>query len=224
MKEYRDPLGRPIRRLYLKTDVLDKRCEEVMREFMERRSGGYRLPIPADEIIRLIEERAGEVDIYADDLPEGIHGQTSMYYDRKPDVKIAASIHNTRSDHRVRTTACHEFGHVWIHAPLWWEAGAKMKAATAGPVWNCHRETIIDASEYDWAEWQSGWISGAILMPASELRSWAAEYAARFRINLPFPAKSPAGSGLTAFVVERCDVSIIAAIVRLSKSRLLVEE
>ena len=167
MKEYCDPLGRPIRRLYLNTEVLDKRCEGVMREFMERRSGGYRLPIPTDEIIRLIEERAGEVDIYADDLPEGIHGQTSMYYDRKPDVKIAESIHNTRSDHRVRTTACHEFGHVWIHAPLWWEVGAKMKAATAGPVWNCHRENIINAPEYEWAEWQAGWISGAILMPAT---------------------------------------------------------
>jgi hypothetical protein len=45
MKENRDPLGRPIRRLYLKTDVLDKRCEGVMREFMERRSGGYRCRI-----------------------------------------------------------------------------------------------------------------------------------------------------------------------------------
>ena len=103
MKEYRDPLGRPIRRLYLKTDVLDKRCEGVMREFMNRRSGGYRLPIPTDELIRLIEERAGKVDTYAN-LPEGIHGQTSMYYDRRPDVKIAESIYKTRSDHRVRTT------------------------------------------------------------------------------------------------------------------------
>jgi hypothetical protein len=25
--------------------------------------------------------------------------------------------------HRVRTTICHEFGHVWLHAPLWYEAG-----------------------------------------------------------------------------------------------------
>ena len=68
-----------------------------------------------------------------------------------------------------------------------------------------------------------GWISRAILMPASAIRSWAAEYAYRFRMNLPFPKKSPAGSGLIAFVVERCDVSIIAAIVRLSKLNLLVE-
>jgi hypothetical protein len=78
MKEYRGPLGRPIRRLYLKTDVLDKRCEGIMREFMNRRSGGYRLPIPTDELIRLLEERAENVDTYAD-LPEGIHGQTLLF-------------------------------------------------------------------------------------------------------------------------------------------------
>jgi len=222
MKEYRDPLGRPIRRLYLKTDVLDKRCEGVMREFMNRRSGGYRLPIPTDELIRLIEERAGKVDTYAD-LPEGIHGQTSMYYDRRPDVKIAESIYKTRSDHRVRTTAGHEFGHVWLHAPLWREAGARM-GATAGPVWNCYRENIINAPENDWTEWQAGWVSGAILMPASALRTWSAEYARKFRAHPPFPAKSPAGRGLINLVAERCDVSITAAIVRLSKLHLLIED
>jgi hypothetical protein len=54
MNEYRDPLGRPIKRLYLKTDVLDKRGEGIMREFMNRRSGGYRLPIPTNELIRLL--------------------------------------------------------------------------------------------------------------------------------------------------------------------------
>ena len=62
MKPLRDPLGRPIRRIYLKTDVLDRRCEGIIREFMNRRSGGYRLPIPTDELVRLIEERAATVD------------------------------------------------------------------------------------------------------------------------------------------------------------------
>ena len=68
-----------------------------------------------------------------------------------------------------------------------------------------------------------GWISLAILMPASAIRSWVVEYAYRFCMNVPFPTKSPAGSSLIAFVVEPCDVSIIAAIVRLSELNLLVE-
>ena len=222
MKEYPDPLGRPIRRLYLRTDVLDKRCEGIIREFMDRRSGGYRLPIPTDELIRLLEERAGEVDTYAS-LPEGIHGQTTLFYHRKPIVKIAESIYKTRSDHRVRTTACHEFGHVWLHGPLWREAGAK-RAAGAGPVWNCYRENIISAPESDWTEWQAGWVSGAILMPASALRAWAAACAEKFGAKLPFPSKSPAGMELIKLVTERCDVSISAAKVRLSKLRPIIED
>jgi Zn-dependent peptidase ImmA (M78 family) len=226
MREYRDPLGRPIRRLYLKTDVLDRRCEGIVREFMERRSGGYRLPIPTDELMRLLEERAGKIDTYAN-LPEGIYGQTSMYYDRKPNVKIAESIYNTRSDHLVRTTTCHEFGHVWVHAPLWREAGIKLGLGTSRvsdeAVWNCHRDSIVNAPRTDWVEWQAGWVSGAILMPASSVRGWAAEYAARFGKTPPFALNSPVASALIKRVIEECDVSILAAQVRLSKLRLVVE-
>ena len=58
MKPLRDPLGRPIPRLYFKTEELDARCEGIIRDFMERRSGGFRLPIPTDELPRLIEEHA----------------------------------------------------------------------------------------------------------------------------------------------------------------------
>ena len=222
MKEYRDPLGRPIRRLYLRTDLLDRRCEGLMREFMNRRSGGYRLPIPTNELMRLLDERAGEIDPYAE-LPKGIHGQTTFYFDRRPQVEIAASIYMTRSDHRVRTTVCHEFGHVWLHGPLWREVGAR-RAPGVGPVWKCYRENILTAPESDWTEWQAGWISGAILMPASALRAWSAECAKKFGVKLPFSAKSPAGSKLIRLVAERCDVSISAAKVRLSKLRLIIED
>ena len=226
MSSYRDPLGRPIRWLYLKTEVLDRRCEGIMREFMNRRSGGYRLPIPTDELIRLLEERADKVDTYAD-LPDGIQGQTLLFYDRRPIVRIAESIYRTRSDHRVRTTATHEFGHVWLHAPLWREAGARlapgMGQGSDGAVWNCHRDKIVNAAKTDWVEWQAGWVSGAILMPASSLREWAGEYSARFGTNPPFAVNSPATSALINRVAEECDVSILAAQVRLSKLRLIVE-
>ena len=226
MTSYRDPLGRPIRWLYLKTDVLDRRCEGIMLEFMNRRSGGYRLPIPTDELIRLLEERAEKVDTYAD-LPEGIHGQTLLFYDRRPIVKIAESIYQTRSDHRVRTTAGHEFGHVWLHAPLWREAGTSLSLGigqgSKGAVWNCHRDSIVNAAKTDWVEWQAGWVSGAILMPASVLRAWAAEYAAEFGTNSPFAVNSPAGIVLIKRVAGECDVSLLAAQVRLSKLRLVVE-
>jgi len=226
MRNYRDPLGRPIRWLYLKTEVLDRRCEGIMREFMNRRSGGYRLPIPTDELIRLLEERAEKVDTYAD-LPEGIHGQTLLFYDRRPIVRIAESIYQTRSDHRVRTTAGHEFGHVWLHAPLWREAGARLTTGSdrgnEGAVWTCYRDNIVNAPKTDWVEWQAGWVSGAILMPASALRAWAAECGEKFGAKPPFAMNSPAASALIRRVADECDVSILAAQVRLSKLRLIVE-
>jgi hypothetical protein len=193
-----------------------------MREFMNRRSGGYRLPIPTNELMRLLDERAGEIDPYAD-LPHGVHGKTTMYFDRRPQVEIAASIYNTRSDHRVRTTVCHEFGHVWLHGPLWREAGAR-RATGIGPVWKCYRENILTAPESDWIEWQAGWVSGAILMPASALRAWAAECAQKFAVKSRFSTKSPAGARLIRLVAEGCDVSISAAQVRLSKLRLIIED
>ena len=222
MKEYRDPLGRPIRRLYLRLDVLDKRCEGVIREFMERRSGGFRLPIPTNELVRLIEERTAKFDHYAK-LPPGIHGQTSLYYDRRPKVKISDRLYGAASDHLERTTLVHEFGHVWLHAPLWREAG-RLRAGTAGPVWTCNREAIIEAPQRDWMEYQAGWVSGALLMPATALRAWATEVAARLSAQLPFPVMSKSDGQLIYLVAERCDVSQLAARIRLLKLGLLVEK
>lgn len=73
-------------------------------------------------------------------------------------------------------------------------------------------------------EWQAGWVSGAILMPASALRMWSAECAEKFGANSPFPAKSLAGAELINLVAKRCDVSDLAARVRLVKLRLVVED
>ena len=35
MKLLRDPLGRPIKRLYFKTEELDDRCERIVVDFMD---------------------------------------------------------------------------------------------------------------------------------------------------------------------------------------------
>jgi len=89
---------------------------------------------------------------------------------------------------------------------------------------DCYRENIINAPESDWTEWQAGWVSGAILMPANALRPWAAEWAEKLGTKLPFAAKSPAGVELIRLVAERCDVSVLAARVRLTELRLVVED
>ena len=117
MKLLRDPLGRPIKRLYFKTEELDERCERIVAEFMDYRSSGFRLPIPTGEIIRMIAANA-DLDLYAD-LPEGVDGYTDYFVDRKPAVKISDRLSSPRYENRFRMTLGHEYGHVWFHAPLW---------------------------------------------------------------------------------------------------------
>jgi hypothetical protein len=222
MKPLRDPLGRPIQRLYFKTEVLDARCEGIIKSFMERRSGGFRLPIPTDELTRLIEEEADDLDLYAQ-LPDGVEGLTDFFADRRPKVRIAESLYRTRSDHRLRTTLAHEFGHVNLHAPLWRRNGAAANGRPAEPSWTCARETIVDAPENDWMEWQAGYVCGALLMPASAVRDWVQEFAIRSDTKPPFAAESTSGLELTSIVAKRCDVSDLAARIRLLKLGIISE-
>jgi hypothetical protein len=61
-------------------------------------------------------------------------------------------------------------------------------------------------------------------MPATELRGRAAEVAARVNVQLPFSVMSKAGGQLIYLVAKRCDVSQLAARIRLLKLGLLVEK
>jgi hypothetical protein len=73
MKLLRDPLGRAIPRLFFKLEELDEQCQQIVADFMDRHSGGFRLPLPTDDIIRMIENETDDLDMYAD-LPEELDG------------------------------------------------------------------------------------------------------------------------------------------------------
>lgn len=122
MKLLRDPFGRPIKRLYFKTEELDERCERIVAEFMDYRSSGFRLPIPTDDIIRMIEAEADDLDLYAD-LPESVDGYADYFANRNPKVKISERLSSPRYENRLRMTLGHEYGHVRFHAPLWRKSG-----------------------------------------------------------------------------------------------------
>lgn len=111
---------------------------------MERRSGGFRLPIPTDELTRLIEEEADDLDLYAD-LPEGVEGLTDFFSARRPNVRIAERLAAPRYGHRQRTTLAHEYGHVRFHAPLWRKDGGGSREHIGTPSWSCTRNNIVDA-------------------------------------------------------------------------------
>jgi Zn-dependent peptidase ImmA (M78 family) len=218
MKLLRDPLGRPIPRLYFKAEDLDQRCEAIAADFMDRHCGGYSLPIPTDDIIKMIEADADDLDLYAD-LPEGIDGFTDFFVDRKPRVLIAKYLSDLRYEKRLRMTLCHEFGHVWFHAPLWRYA-VEPDRRPVDPCWTCHRDTIESAPENDWMEWQAAYIGGAILMPADSVRLWAREIALE-RDRPPVNQESLLARDMIHGLMRLCEASEQAAQVRLRQLGLI---
>jgi len=78
---------------------------------MDHNSGGFRLPIPTDDIIRMIEAEAEDLELYAD-LSENVDGYTDYFTDRKPDVKISERLASSRYENRLRMTLGHEYGQV----------------------------------------------------------------------------------------------------------------
>jgi Zn-dependent peptidase ImmA (M78 family) len=219
MKLLRDPLGRPIPRIYFKTEDLDQRCEQKVADFMERHCRGFKLPIPTDDLIRLIEMDADDLDMYAD-LPKEEDGHTDFFADRKPRVSIARRLSDPRYENRLRMTLCHEYGHVWFHAPLWRNTGPDHPAE---PRWTCHRDRIVDAPQRDWMEFQAAYIGGALLMPASDVNSWTGEIAMREVKRPPLPAESDLVRAVIERIMRRCQVSEQAAKVRLLRLGLLKE-
>ena len=220
MKVLRDPLGRPIDRLYFKTEVLDERCERKIAEFMDRHCGGFRFPIPTSAIIRMIAAEA-ELELHAD-LAEGVDGYTDYFTDRKPRVKISERLSSVRYENRFRFTLSHEYGHVWFHAPLW-RKSQEDPTRPAVPCWTCHRDTIGTAQEKDWMEWQADHLGGALLMPRSYVLAWAGELAMHEGRNPPLHVDSNLGRAVIGRLKRRCQVSEQAARTRLRRLGLLSE-
>jgi IrrE N-terminal-like domain len=220
MKLLRDPLGRPIRRLYFDLDELDRECERIVTNFMDRHSAGFRLPIPTDDIIRMIEMEADDLDMYAD-LPEELDGYTDFFFERKPRVRIAKRLSDPRYENRLRMTLGHEFGHVRFHAPLWRDSRVEHDRRPAEPCWTCNRETIVTAPENDWMEWQAAYIGGSLLMPRGPVRLVIREIAVREAGEAAVGADSDLGQAAILRVGKGCHVSQQAARVRLVKLGLL---
>src|SRR3546814_3366185 len=71
------------------------------------------------------------------------------------------------------------FGHVHFHRHLWAEKfqhGQRFDRRSHENKAVCKRDTIIQAANYDWMEWQAGYVSGAILMPVTSIRRLVSEY------------------------------------------------
>jgi len=220
-----DPSGRFDRRPHYDPSELDEDCEDTITEFMRQRCGEFRLPIPTDVLTKLIESEAEELDLYADLATEGpeVEGVTHFFADSRPKVQISHLLTQDEGrGHRLRTTLTHEFGHVKFHAPLWAvefdrQSRYSKPHVNRTPPQQCHRSGILDAKEYDWMEWQAGYISGALLMPESHIRNLAEAALPCTGRRRPSAPDDAAVVQLVADVVGTFNVSEYAAQVRLAK-------
>lgn len=224
----RDLTGRFAQRPYYLAGELDRECEQIVTTFLTARHGNVRLPIATDELSLLIELEGADLDSCVDLSPYGddVEGVTAFYVDREPDVMISDRLANDpRRENRLRTTLAHEFGHVRFHRHLWAE-----KLATgnlfAVPKDDdnkaiCKRDTILNARQSDWMEWQAGYISGAILMPVSAVRKLVDEYCTPQGIFGAVALNSDHGQILVHSLKDEFQVSEEAARVRLQALKLL---
>src|ERR1700730_4462530 len=121
MREVRDTTGRFALRPHYQPAELDRLCEALLAQFFKPTHGEIPIPIPTDDLTRLIESEVSDFDPSADLSEFGIdvEGVTEFRPGRKPRVRIAAELaYDERRQNRYRTTLTHEYGHVHFHGYL----------------------------------------------------------------------------------------------------------
>jgi hypothetical protein len=228
LKYVRDTTGRFAQRPHYEPGELDNECEGIITQFMRERYAGLCFPIPTEALTLLIERDAADLDLYADLSGEGddVEGVTEFIPNQKPKVRISKELtEQEHREHRLRTTLAHEYGHVKFHGYLFdMEHGAPsvFSGSTRAVATKCKRETILNASQYDWMEWQAGYVCGALLMPISAVKQDVVEFRKenRFQGNVVFG--TPESAEIIRKMAAKYDVSRDAGKVRLLKLNYLV--
>jgi hypothetical protein len=215
-----DETGRIPVRPHFQPAEIDRECEALVARFLRERHGVVRFPLTTDDLTVLVERETADLDLYADleDETHDTEGVTEFVPGERPSVRIARALsEDPRRTHRLRTTLAHELGHVLLHGCLW-TLDAPPAAGRGAPVGinpRCRRATIERPDGGDWLEWQAGYASGAVLMPAGAV--------ARLVAQVHGEARSPvvAGGTLAGRLERRLardfDVSLPAARLRLLK-------
>lgn len=229
MREVRDMSGRFAMRPHYQPAELDRACEVLLLQFFKPTRSEIPTPILTDDLTRLIERDVSDFDPGADLSAFGadVEGVTEFRPGRKPRVRIAAELaYDERRENRYRTTLTHEYGHVHFHAYLFamQEDSGDLLQQKRDSVQVCKRETIIDARNTDWMEWQAGYVCGALLMPISPLHKAAGEFQQERGIFGPVASGSIEAAALIDRVRSTFRVSADAARVRLMKLDLIAAE
>jgi hypothetical protein len=223
----RDQTGRFPRRPHYAPDELDRECESIITTFLKGLRGEVRYPVETEALKTLIERDADDLDTYADLSGYGrdVEGVTEFRPGGKPVVKISAELAgDTRRKNRLRTTLTHEYGHVRFHGYLFEENPPQPDLLQQQPNRDkiiCKRDSMIDAAQSDWMEWQAGYICGALLMPKSAVVRIYQEFSKQHGLYNAVSLQTPHGGALVERIAEAFQVSSEAARVRLLKLRVV---
>lgn len=116
-----DRTGRFRWRPHYRPAEIDAICERRVGRFLVDRHGAVSYPLSTADLTVLIEQDAGDLDLYAnlatmDYDRDAVEGATTFYVDRPPRVEIARALsEEPRREARLRTTLAHELGHVLLH-------------------------------------------------------------------------------------------------------------
>jgi len=174
-----DQTGRFRWRPYYRAVEIDYLCERRVRQFLHERYNAVHYPFGTDDLTRLIEQEADDLDLFADLSAGGPHGAevegvTTFIAGRRPRVRIARELSDRpERQARLRTTLAHELGHVLLHRQVVDYNTVSASACDDLPppvaVPPCTTETVRGVRRVDWIEWQAGYASGALLMPRMAL-------------------------------------------------------
>lgn len=227
VKMIRDNTGRFAERPFYLERELDDECERLIRDLLLKRRKKVEYPVSTDDLTVLIEMHEAELDSYADLSTYGadVEGVTEFFRDRGPKVSISKRIAaDERRENRFRTTLAHEFGHVKFHGPLWAQKFANGDLLERDVNANkaiSKRDNILDAPQSDWMEWQAGYISGALLMPATPVRRLVSDYCRPRELHGDIHVSTEHAAQLIELVMTQFAVSEEAARIRLLKLNLI---
>ena len=225
-----DKSGRFPQRLYLRPVEIDRDCERLVTTFLQKRHGEVRFPLSTDELTVLVEQHCSTLDPYADLSEEGdeVEGMTCFLPDQLPQVLISVQLtEQANRQNRLRTTLAHELGHAFYHRAVFDHLFAApphmFEAARAEPRTVCKRDAMMGTGEFVWLEWQAGYFSGAILMPAQQVRRSVGDLLRGQGIHGAAVIGTPSARDAEQHVMAGYQVSAEAAQVRLRKLGLVAD-
>jgi hypothetical protein len=100
-------------RPHYEPNEIDNDCERIVARLLTKLHGRVSYPISTDDLEKLVESRAHDLDMYADLSGDGpdVEGVTRFVKSRRPAVEVSARLSEAENrKNRLRTTLAHEFG------------------------------------------------------------------------------------------------------------------